>query len=388
MKKVLVLAFVAAGLAASAAAFASNSGSSAQARPGAAGKGLIACGKTRTIGVLAPTTGPAASLGLQQVKWMKHYVNGYNKAHKKTKVKLKIADTQLGNGVTFAVAAAASLAADPKVLATVGPAGSNEVRATTATLKTAGLGFVSGSATNTQIATDGTRKGYFFRTVPPDRVQSSAVANFIAKAKKWKRVYIIDDQEAYSTGLADESQAKLRSAGVTVKRDGVNQNQSDFSSVIAKIPRNYQVVYLPWQLPPKAQAFGRQLKQAGKGNIALMGSDGLYDTAFSGLGKNVYDTMFPVNPRAKVVKSYKKAHKGVGDFFGAPSFAATQVIAGALDRACKNKTATRTEVRSQLKRTRIRGSVLGLPIKFDKNGDLRGGSFGVYKSDGKNFQPV
>jgi len=64
----------------------------------------------------------------------------------------------------------------------------------------AGFAFVSGSATNTEITTDGTRKGFFFRTVPPDAIQSTSVSNFISKKLKFKRVYIIDDQEAYSTG--------------------------------------------------------------------------------------------------------------------------------------------------------------------------------------------
>jgi len=43
------------------------------------------------------------------------------------------------------VSGAQSLASNSSVLATVGPAGSNEVKATTGALKGAGLGFVSGS---------------------------------------------------------------------------------------------------------------------------------------------------------------------------------------------------------------------------------------------------
>ena len=55
-----------------------------------------------------------------------------------------------------------------------------------------------------------------FRTVPPDAIQGPTVANYIIKKLKYKRVYIIDDQETYSTGLADTVQQKLRAAGVTV----------------------------------------------------------------------------------------------------------------------------------------------------------------------------
>src|SRR5207247_461726 len=142
----------------------------------------------------------------------------------------------------------------------------------------AGLGWVSGAATNTQITLDGTRTGFFFRTVPPDSSQSKSVSGFITGTLKLKRVYIIDDQEAYSTGLADEVQAQLKAKGVTVGRDGVSQQQSDFTAIINKIPRNTQLVYLPWQLPPKGQAFGQQMKTLGRAGTKLMGSDGPFSS--------------------------------------------------------------------------------------------------------------
>jgi branched-chain amino acid transport system substrate-binding protein len=207
--------------------------------------------------------------------------------------------------------------------------------------------------------------------VPPDSSQSKSVSAYITGKLKLKNVYIVDDQEAYSTGLADEVQAQLKAKGVTVGRDGVSQQQSDFTAIINKIPRSAQLVYLPWQLPPKGQAFGQQMKGLGRGSTKLMGSDGLFDPLFSKLGSNVYDSFFPVNPSDKRVAAFKKIHKGT-ELFGAPSYVATQVVAGAIDRACKNGTASRAEVRAQLKKTNIAAStsLLGLPVQFNKNGDM------------------
>jgi branched-chain amino acid transport system substrate-binding protein len=372
-------------VAAATAAFATAGVSSPKKATGptTADTALIKCGKTRTIGLMAPITGPAASLGQPQVHWAQYYVSTYNRTHK-TKLRFVKEDTMLGsaNGTAEAVKGAQALGSNSKVLGVVGPAGSNEVKATTGALKGAGLGFVSGSATNTTITTDGQRRGYFFRTVPPDSSQSKSVTKFIVNNLKLKRVYIIDDQEAYSTGLADEVQAQLKAKGVSVGRDGVSQQQSDFTSLINKIPRNTQLVYLPWQLPPKAKAFGQQMKGLGRGNIKLMGSDGLFDPAFSGLGSHVYDSFFPVNPLDKRVKAFKKIHGGKSELFGAPSYMATQVVTGALDRACKNGTASRAEVRAQIKRTNIssKTSLLGLPLRFDKNGDMVKRPFGIYHS--------
>jgi len=46
--------------------------------------------------VLEPITGPAASLGKLQNDWIQFYVNGYNKTHKKGKLRLAKGDTVLG----------------------------------------------------------------------------------------------------------------------------------------------------------------------------------------------------------------------------------------------------------------------------------------------------
>jgi branched-chain amino acid transport system substrate-binding protein len=369
-----------------AAASATVNRSAAPTAASAADSKLISCGNTRTMGVLAPITGPAASLGKLQTDWIDYYVKGYNKTHKK-KLRLARGDTVLGGpgGTAEAVKAAQSLASN--VLGVVGPAGSNEVKATTPTLMNAGFGFVSGSATNTEITADGTRAGYFFRTVPPDAIQSTSVANFINKKLKFKRVYIIDDQEAYSTGLADAVQSKLRAAGATVTRDGVSQQQSDFSALIAKIPRDTQIVYIPWQLPPKGKAFGEQMRSAGKGSIALMGSDGLFDDAFASLS-GVYASSFPTSGSHPTVKAFKKAHGGNAEFFGAPSYVAAQVVGGAIERACKDGKASRGEVRAQIRKTNLVKTLLGFNVKFNKLGDIAGGQFGIWKSNGTAFLPV
>ena len=383
MKKVVTAAALAAVLAVLAtAAWGSTKGSSRSATAATADSALVKCGRTRTIGLLAPFTGPAASIGINQVHWANFYKSTYNRTHKK-KIRFVNEDTMLGsaNGTAEAVKGAQALGSNAKVLGVVGPAGSNEVKATTGALKGAGLGWVSGSATNTTITLDGTRTGFFFRTVPPDSSQSKSVAAYITGTLKIKRVYIIDDQEAYSTGLADEVQSLLRAKGVTVGRDGVSQQQSDFSSIINKIPRNTQLVYLPWQLPPKGQAFGRQMKSLGRSGTKLMGSDGLFDPLFAGLGNNVYDSFFPLNPADKRVAAFKRIHHAT-ELFGAPSYVAAQVVTGAIDRACKNGTASRAEVRAQIKRTRIaaKASLLGLPVAFDRHGDMIKKPFGIYHS--------
>jgi len=365
-------------LVSTAAAFASAN--SAKASAGAA---AIKCGTTRTIGMAYPATGPAASIGTAQFAWANYFVKRWNalKANAKQKIAIVQGDTQLGVDTAFAVKVAQAFASNPKVLAVVGPAGSQEVVASTSVLQGAGFGWVSGSASRVSLTdgvTDGVnRQGYFFRTVPNDANQGPTVANYIRLKIKAKSVYIIDDQETYSQGLADSVQAILKAHGLSVTRDSVSQNTTDFSSLIAKIPASTDVIYIPWQLSPRAQAFGQQLKAAGK-NITLFGSDGLFDPATWTIAGS-YDSFFPIDTNSAAIKA--PGAPGPATYFGVPSYAAAQVVVNAVTKACADGTASRDEVRKIIANTNIpaNASVLGFKIKFQKNGELRYGGDGVFQ---------
>lgn len=385
MRKFLVAAVLAAGVAALAsAAFGSTRTphrGNVAASPASA---TVKCGKTRTIGLAAPITGPAAGIGNQQVRWAKFYVKRWNakKANKNKQIKMIPGDTQLGVDTAFAVKVAKSFASNSKLLGVVGPAGSQEVVASTSGYKAGGLGFVSGSASRTSLTdghTDGNRRGYFFRTVPNDAAQGPVVANWMTKKLKWKRVYIIDDQETYSQGLADGVQKILKARGVKVTRDSISQTDSDFSSKIAKIPNNTQGIYIPWQLAPQAQTFGQQLKAAGKGRMKLFGSDGLFAPGIWKITGS-YDSAFPYNPADPAVKAYIKAHHGDGEFFGLPSYVAAQVVVTAVTKACADGKATRAEVRKAIAKTNLKTTILGFPVRFVKTGEMRApATYGVYQ---------
>jgi branched-chain amino acid transport system substrate-binding protein len=385
MKKYLVAAVLAAGVAVLASAALGSTKSPARtSSAGSAGSALVKCGKTRTIGLAAPFTGPAADIGNQQVRWAKYYVKRWNaqKGNKNKQIKVVPGDTQLGNDTAFAVRVAKSFASNSKLLGVVGPAGSQEVVASTSGYKGGGLGFVSGSASRTSLTdghTDGNRRGYFYRVVPNDAAQGPVVANWMTKKLKWKRVYIIDDQETYSQGLADGVGKILNGRGVKVTRDSISQTDSDFSSKIAKIPSNTQGIYIPWQLAPQAQAFGQQLKAAGKSKIKLFGSDGLFAPGVWKIAGS-YDSAFPYNPTDPAVKAYIKAHHGNGEFFGLPSYVAAQVVVGAVTRACANGTATRAEVRKQIAKTKLKTSILGFPVSFASTGEMHApATYGVFQ---------
>ena len=389
MKKGFFVAALVAALAATAAAFGGStparSGPTAAAGPDSA---LIRCGRTRTIGVAAPVTGPAASIGAQQARWARYFVTRYNRANKKKKFRVIVGDTQLPD-TAQAIQVAERFASNSAILGVVGPAGSQEVQVSTAPLKSGGLAFISGSATRTTLTTDRTRRGFFFRTVPNDDQQGPKVASHIRSVVRASRVVIIDSQNSYSTGLSDTVQRILSNSNVNVRRESVNEESTtDFSSLIARIPSDTQVVYVPWQLAPKAQLFGQQLRAAGK-TARLFGSDGLFDPdTFKIPGSLV--SFFPIDLTDPVIRAYR-AGPGGGEsqLFGLPSYAATQVLARAIDKSCKNGSATRAEVRRNVASTVIPKaiSLLGFTQKFVQQGTFplgpgdmqRPADFGIYQ---------
>jgi len=350
-------------------------GSAKAPRTAAAATASVKCGTKVSIGVAYPATGGVAFLGALQFDWAKTAVKKWNGSHK-LKIKLVQGDTQLTTNAAANLAVAHSFASNGKILAVTGPAGSQEVQDSAGVYHGAGLAPVSGSASRIFLtrAKSGnsreTSKGFFYRTVPNDGQQGDAVANYIHQNLKKKRIYIIDDEEAYSQGLADQVGADLKKFGINAGRNHVAQNVNDFSSLIASIPSNTQLVYIPWQQAAEAQTFSQQLKANGSGSAKsaiVMGSDGI-DAPGQFEAHGAYVSGFPVDATNPVYKSFTKAHKGQPEAFGLPTYTSIWANATAIKMACKaghGKT-TRKAVRKDLLKVKLtaKQSVLGFPVQF------------------------
>lgn len=374
-------------IALAATAAASAIAASAAAKPASPARTAASCG-TVSIGMLAPITGPAGSIGSDQLHWAEYFVTQWNK-NKKNKVKIKLVqgDTQLDPSKASTVAQ--QFASNSSIMGVIGPAGSDEVQAVAPILKKAGLAFASGSATRVSL-TNGAYKGYFFRDVPHDGVQGPTDVNYMTSklgVKRGDTVMVIDDQESYSTGLADIVQNGLKAKGVNVDRESVSQKATDFSSLIAKIGPSTKVVFLPWQLASQAQLFAQQLKAQGKSAV-VFGSDGTFDSAkFNAPG--AYVSFFApdvttIPKDAAIVKGYKKQFPGGTTPFGAPNYVLAQAYAAAITTACKDGKISRAELRKTFAKVSLKDTILGQPLRFTANGDVAGARFHIFKiqSDG------
>ena len=188
-----------------------------------------------------------------------------------TNISLVQGDTQLQPAQATTVTQ--QFVSNSKILGVVGPAGSQEVEAVGPLFGRAGIPFITGSATNSSLTSG--KNPTFFRVVSRDDVQGPQDAHYIISKLHPKAIMIVDDQEAYSTGLVAAMTPVFKSAGIAVDHESVSQKVTDFSSLIAKVNANTSVIVLPWQVAANAQQLGKNLAEQHK-NAVIFGTDGLF----------------------------------------------------------------------------------------------------------------
>jgi branched-chain amino acid transport system substrate-binding protein len=334
-----------------------------------------------SIGIEAPLTGPVATLGQEQLHFAQLALSMDNTTNK-TDITLVQGDTQLTPSIATTVTQ--QLTSNNAITGVVGPAGSQEVEAVGPLMARAGLAFISGSATAAALTT-GTYPT-FFRVVSKDSVQGPQDANYIVQNLHPKSLMIVDDQEAYSTGLVAAMLPVFKTAGIKVDHESVSQKVTDFSSIVAKVTPSTSVVVLPWQVASNAQQFGRDLAQEHK-KAVIFGTDGLFSPGTFTINGSYVSSFGPdihgIAADAPIVAAAAAKNISYGTF-GPPVFAATHVLDEAIAKVCKSgQTPTRANVMAAVKATNEPTSILGQPISFTSNGDLTNGKFFLFKIDAK-----
>ena len=352
----------------------SSGGSSSSSSSSAATKSCVA-----TIGMEGPLTGPVAVLGQEQLHFAQLALLKDNVANH-TRITLVQGDTQLNPAQATTVTQ--QFISNSSIVAVVGPAGSQEVEAVGGPMARAGMGFITGSATAVALTTG--KYPTFFRVVSKDSVQGPQDANYIVKTLHPKALMIVDDQEAYSTGLVSAMMPVFQAAGIKVDHESVSQNLKDFSSLVAKVTPDTSVVVLPWQVAANAQQFGKNLAQQHK-TAVIFGTDGLFSPGTFTINGSYVSSFGPditAMPADAVIARAALQRYGQFGTFGPPVYAATHVIDEAIASVCKSgQTPSRSNVLAAIKKTNEPASILGQPISFDSHGDLNGGKFFLFKID-------
>jgi branched-chain amino acid transport system substrate-binding protein len=329
-----------------------------------------------TIGFMGPITGEVAFIGEVQLNWFKYALDTWN-AETGYDFQMVEADTQ------FDVAQSATLAQtlldDPAVLAAVGPAGSDQVDSAGAVFEAGDPNFTFISPSSTRVGITAQYQG-LYRTVPSDADQGPTTATFLLDQGATS-VFIVDDQSSYSTGLADIVQQQLEDAGVTVTRESVSQDLTDFSALVGTIADDTSFVYLPWQVAANGQIFANQMAELGK-EAVIFGSDGMDSADFTQAGSYIAafaPDIAAVEGSQDLLAGYLEQYPETNTF-GPPVYAAARVIFEAIDRVCQSgATPDRASVQAEIAATDQATSILGSPISFTEDGDLAEGRFFIFQ---------
>ncbi len=347
---------------------------------------LAACTNV-SLGFVGPLTGPVAFLGQEQISWLRFGVQKYNRANK-TRFKVSGGDTQLKAPVARTVAR--RFVADRKIMAIIGPSESQAVRVGGNLYEKAGLAAISGSATATDL-TKGRPYTTFFRVVPNDAIQGPQVVAFVAGNLGAKNVVVIDSQDDYSIPLASGISRGLRARNVNVSRESVSVDDTDFSSIIANVDNNVNVVVFATQNATSANTLSNQLREQGKKAI-VFGTDGAYSPAQfkPRLGYvSVFAPDLHFDPKAKaLIREYNRYSKNrTFGSFGPATYMAGLAAMDAIARACADGTATRSEVTRLVRSTNL-PSIFGGTLRFSKKGDPLPTKFILYKITNGTYSPV
>src|SRR5919201_980266 len=237
-----------------------------------------------------------------------------------------------------------------------------------------------------------TGKRTYVRVVPKDTVQAAAVAT-VMKQEGCKKPYILNDKEVYGQGLATNTVASLKSAGIpSLGNNGWDPKAANYRSVASKIAGKGADCVL---LSGITDNTGVQLTTdiaAGVPKAKIYGPDGLCESAWvdpkkggfpASLDSRVKCTVATLSPDKyppagqKFFSDYKTTYGDANpDPYALYGYETMSLALDAIKRA-GDKGNDRQAVINQLFATKDRQSVLGT-YSIDQNGDTTNTDYGLY----------
>lgn len=333
---------------------------------------------TWTIGTMGALSGDYASIGVPIEQGVEIAVDQANQSGD-VPCKLTIDKQDSQGDPNQAAPLARQLVQDENLVGIVGPYFSGETLATGKIFSSAGVPFITPSATNATIQDQGFST--FFRAVANDDVQGPTAAAYISKTLKPSTVTVIDDQSDYGKSLAETVASKVKAAGITVQGPLViDPSETDYSAVVSQVKNtNPDVVYFGGYAP-QAGPLALQLKQAGV-NATFFSDDGTKDASFGELGKAGASGSLVTCPCADPTKlpaasdfvaAVKAKFNRNPGTFAADAFDATNLIINALknESADDDVSAIRSDIVSNLQGLNAAQGITKT-YTFDDNGEAK-----------------
>lgn len=249
-------------------------------------------------------------------------------------------------------------AADPDVMAYIGPYNSNAAKISMPELNEAGLLQISPAVTwpgltkkIKGVAPDEPEKyrpakpprKTFCRVCTTDDLQGPLAANFAQEELKAKTVYILNDKELYGEGLAKLFRQECEKIGIAVIGDeGINTTSIEFGGLMTKIKGlNPDVVYFGGTTQSKGGQIAKDMVGAGL-KCPLLVPDGCYEQVFissagaANLNGRCYASIVGLDPSqltgkgAEFVARYKKKYDTDPEAFALYGYECAKVVLEAI----------------------------------------------------------
>jgi branched-chain amino acid transport system substrate-binding protein len=303
------------------------------------------------------------------------------------------------------------LAGDASVLGVVGPFNSNVAKAELPIANKANLVMISPSNTNPGLTIPGSNPDYdtnslrptgtitYFRVCTTDIGQGKADAEVAAKTLNAKKAYVIDDQETYGKGLADQFDKYYAQDGGTVaKRVSLPGDTKDFNAQLTEAKGlGVDVIFFGGTSSNGGGIIKKQMAGQGLSDVKFVGGDGIVDTEFfteaGAQAEGAYGSVAAPDPTKldsakQFVSDYKAAFGSDPGAYSANGYDAMNIMIQAVKKAITDNggklassgTAFRESVRKNVASTSYDGAIGH--TSFDSNGDTSNVLLTIFQAQG------
>jgi len=262
------------------------------------------------IGVQAPITGEYAAEGQGIQNSVKLLVNQQNAAGGLLgrKIEITVCDDE-GKPATAAICGRKLVNAG--VIAVIGTYTSGAALAAAPIYSAANV-IQTSDGTSDELTARGWKT--FFRNAPPNSAEAVFTAEYLVKAKQYKRIVLLSDRSSYATGLVDSvEQAVKRAGGNIVAKDYVTAGTQDYSAVLTKLKAdNPDVLYYSGYYTDGG-LIRAQMVQLGM-TADFVGGDANQNAAFAKIAGNAAKGAVIINVPSPENLPYPEAKKFLADY--------------------------------------------------------------------------
>ena len=331
------------------------------------------------IGVYLPLTGASASFGISTLDGIKLAVEEHN-ARPGRKLKLEVLDTA---GKPSEAAAVVTKLIDGGAIALLGEVSSSASIAGAKIAQQRTVPMITPSATSPLVLASG---DMISCACFGDSFQAYAMAKF-ARDRRWLKIAtLVDQAQAYSTGLGKSFGTELGKLGGTiVTAQQYTTGDADFEKQLTAIAAaKPQAIYVPGYFPDVG-TIAKQARALGI-KVPLLGGDGWDSEELTKIAGTAIDNSYFVNhfaadaPAAKsFVKAFSAKLNHKPDALAALGYDAARLLADAIKRA---PSTSGPDLARAIRSTKKLASVSG-PITIDTSGDIAKPAFILKLTAGK-----